>query len=223
MSEPSMHSKRRPNRLMPAMIVVSVVIHLVIFARIAYIYRSDKLTVIELTMKDMDKPEGRTIPRPRRRPEPPSVTEPDMARFKIPSFAMPDITPALSKSLMENIGAPQMSPDTAEGLSGLFSGNGQGFFSRKDYFDMVRMKIESAKKYPEPARGRMIEGRVTVRFTILPDGQVTSLTVFKFSGNRSLDQAALKAVEDAAPFSRPPSTLFKGPLPMELTIAFELT
>lgn len=215
--------KNQPNRLMQGMIGVSVIIHLLIFARIAHIYRSENLTVIELSMKDTDKPVGRVIPRPRRRIDPPTVTEPDMAAFMIPRFALPEEDTALSESMMGTVEAPQVSPDTTAGLSGLFAGDGQGFFIRKDYFDMVRMKIESAKIYPESARGKLIEGRVTLRFTILPDGQVTSLKIFRYSGNRSLDQAALKAVEDAAPFARPPSSLFQGPLPMELAITFELT
>ena len=38
-----------------------------------------------------------------------------------------------------------------------------------DYFEMTRLRIESHKKYPDTARIRRIEGRLTVRFIIGKD------------------------------------------------------
>ncbi|MBU1170982.1 MAG: energy transducer TonB [Proteobacteria bacterium] len=220
MTEPL--TRKKANRLMQAMIAVSVLVHGVLLVYISGIYRSESLTVIELSMKDGIEPSGRAIPRPRIRPPAPAVTLPSIPKA-MPRCDMPTEDKTLAKALMETIQTPISTADQVEGLSGLFSGDGQGLFSKNDYYDMVRMKIESAKQYPEKARGRMIEGRVTVRFTITPDGQVSSLAILKYSGHRSLDQAALKAVENASPFARPPSNLFDGPLHMELTITFELT
>ncbi|MDZ7598372.1 MAG: hypothetical protein U5J82_08805 [Desulfobacterales bacterium] len=37
-----------------------------------------------------------------------------------------------------------------------------------------------------------------------------------------LNQAALAAVRAAEPFSKPPATLFSGPIPLEVSIVFEL-
>jgi len=45
----------------------------------------------------------------------------------------------------------------------------------------------------------------------------------KTSRYKVLDIAALKAVKDAAPFPKPPSRFFKGEIPLELTVVFELT
>jgi protein TonB len=88
---------------------------------------------------------------------------------------------------------------------------------------MVRLKIERHKKYPDSARIRQIEGSVTVCFVITPEGDIKSAEVVRTSGNRALDGAALMAVKDAVPFPKAPASLFKGDIPLELTIVFELT
>ncbi|PXF58968.1 MAG: energy transducer TonB [Deltaproteobacteria bacterium] len=45
----------------------------------------------------------------------------------------------------------------------------------------------------------------------------------KTSGNKTLDRAALTAVKDAVPFPKAPTSFFKGDIPLELTIVFELS
>jgi len=91
------------------------------------------------------------------------------------------------------------------------------------YLEMVRLKIERHKKYPDSARIRQIEGSVTLRFVILTEGDIKSAEVVKTSENRALDGAALMAVKEAAPFPKAPAHLFKGEISLELTIVFELT
>jgi protein TonB len=88
---------------------------------------------------------------------------------------------------------------------------------------MVRFKIESHKKYPEAARARYIEGRVTLGFVLTAGGRTQAVTVVKSSGHPILDQAAVAAVKDASPFPHPPPGLFKEALQMTIVIAFELT
>jgi protein TonB len=215
--------KTLPNRLFQVMIGLSVLVHLVLLVYIAGIYRSESLTVIEMSVADMPDPSGRVIPRPRRRPEPPSIKEPALSRARVPQIALPVEAPDLPSSLMESMAVPTIPAESLAGLSDLTAADGRGLFSQKDYFEMVRMKIERAKTYPESARSRMIEGRVTVRFTITPDGQATGLSIVRHSGRRDLDQAALDAVMNAAPFSPLPRALFTGPLQLELTVCFELT
>ena len=84
-------------------------------------------------------------------------------------------------------------------------------------------EIERHKKYPDAARTRHIEGRVTIRFVITPEGDARVVEVANTSGHKALDTAALKAVKAAAPFPRPPMRLFNGEVPLELAIVFELT
>jgi len=120
----------------------------------------------------------------------------------------------LPDSLMESISMPDI-PDNSIDTGDYVTSN--------DYFEIVRLRIESHKRYPGAAKTRQIEGRVTVRFVIEPDGRVSSSKVVESSRHRVLDQAALSAIKDASPFPRPPMNLFKGPIPLEITIMFELT
>jgi protein TonB len=87
---------------------------------------------------------------------------------------------------------------------------------------MVRLKIERNKKYPEEARSRQIEGRVTVKFVIMPEGGIRDAAIVKSSSQKALDMAALQAVQNASPFPRPPARFFKGPVPLTVTVVFEL-
>lgn len=210
---------------MQGMIVVSIAIHLIILMHIAGIYKSENLTFIELSIQDISKPGGRMIPRPRIRHTPPEI--PAVKQIAVPSIPVPiqvdPVDPTLPDGLMETIAAPEVPSGVGQGFSDLFTHDSDNLLTRKDYLDMLRMKIERSKQYPEDARKRYIEGRVTVRFTLTSDGQVSSVSSVRLSGNSSLDQAAINAVYSAAPFARPPSGLFKGPVTMELTIVFELT
>ncbi|MFH1076258.1 MAG: energy transducer TonB, partial [Pseudomonadota bacterium] len=106
---------------------------------------------------------------------------------------------------------------------GNFRGNDTGgFVNAQSYFEMIRLKIERHKAYPDKARLNHVEGRVTVRFAITSLGNVHEVKVIRSSRNKSLDQAAIDAVQKSAPFSRPPVNLFKQDIPFEITIHFEL-
>jgi protein TonB len=217
-------NKRKPNRLLQGMIVISLLIHGVIFMHIAGIYRSNALTFIELTVRDFSDPPGREIPRPRMRSNPPEIK--DLKQIHIPKPQVPKIfldkvdTPSAS-TLTESMGVPEI-PGVASDMARWQPGATGDYMSQADYFDMVRMRIESRKKYPDAARKRQIEGRVEVAFILGPDGSVAEASVTKTSRHPDLDRAALLAVQNAAPFPRPPSRLFEGPLKMTITIMFEL-
>lgn len=64
----------------------------------------------------------------------------------------------------------------------------------------ILQRIEPFKRYPAAARIEKLEGRVVVRAVILADGQLASSDIAKSSGHDILDQAALEAVRQAAPF-----------------------
>ena len=120
----------------------------------------------------------------------------------------------LPDSVMESVSMPVI-PDNPGDMSDCVTPN--------DYFEIVRLRIESYKRYPNAAKARQIEGRTTVRFVIERDGRISLLKVVRSARYRALDQAALSAVKEASPFPRPPKNLFKGPIPLEITIMFELT
>jgi len=102
------------------------------------------------------------------------------------------------------------------------SGAGADYTTAQSYLEMVRLKIERHKKYPEDARTGRMEGRVTVKFVITPEGDIRDTAVVKSSRQKALDEAALLAVQNASPFPRPPARFFKGPVPLTVTVVFEL-
>lgn len=218
--------EKRPNWILRAMIAVSLGVHLVVFMEIADIYRSENQSVIELTVRD-EEPPARSIPRPPTRhkmPEARDVERIDVAKPHIPDVRMDPVETETPDPLSEAIAVPDTS-GLAAGLSDWAPAAPvrSEYLTRKDYFDMLRLKIESRKEYPASAQNRQVEGRVVVGFTLAADGSVQSASVVESSGHRALDRAAVNAVKAAAPFPRPPSTLFSGPLQMVVPIMFELT
>ncbi len=216
----SVSEKKKPNYVMRTMIAVSLAIHLLILLHIAGIYRSQAMTYIELTLNGISKPAARSIPRPRLRHQTPETTSAhhrEIVKSFVPVSAVTKINAAGTEPLMADIGTADVP------FSGTNFDSAPMFATTNDYFDMVRMKIESRKQYPADARARGLEGRVNVRFVITMDGQVSSLEIVKSAKRTSLDQAALEAVKKAAPFPRPPSGLFKDKIRVELAILFELT
>ncbi len=205
---------------------ISLGIHIVIFMHISGIYNSNALTYIELTLHNVSKLSPRSIPRPRHRPKAPQPM--DVKRLKItqrqiPSFKPIRIDPAekgLPDSLMEGISMPDIAAGSGLNIADWSPGELDTSYS---YLEMVRLKIERHKSYPDTAKVRQIEGSVTIRFIITPEGGVRAVELVKPSRHLFLDTAALNAVKDAAPFPKPPRHLFKGEIPLELTIVFELT
>ena len=222
--------RRGPNRLLQGLILVSLGIHALIFLHIAGIYRSKTLSFIEFAMHDT--PPVRSIPRPRRRIKPPpqaeDVKRPDVAQRPVPSVKPLKLDPVdrnLPDSLMERIPVPK-APDTSgprvTGWDPAQVAAASEFETAQTYLEMVKLRIERFKRYPRRARDRQVQGSVLVRFVITPDGGVRDVRVARSSGHGDLDEAACKAVEGAAPFPRPPARFFKGVVPLQLAIVFEL-
>ncbi len=223
-------NKKTPNRLMQLMIGISLIIHLFLFMHIAGIYRSHALTCIELTMRNVSKPFSRAIPRPRIRHHDPKISNIKKLSFqknRIPSFKIDPVKSDPVNAPVENISSPDIQKNSAPVISGWNPGWNQGasteFITSKDYFDMVRLKIESCKKYPLSAKLKHIEGRVTIQFMIKQNGQISNLKLLANASHGILNKAALNAVKKAAPFPVPPPNLFKKPINIEITILFELT
>jgi len=226
--------QRKPNWLLRGLILISMAIHLVIFMHITGLYCSTMLTYIELTLRDTSKPPKRSIPRPRQRPKPPDLVW-EVKKLKVTQRLIPQLKPIriepaerdLPDSLVERISIldipnvpildiSEWSPDEPDAVS-------DNYATSNSYLKMVKLKIEKHKKYPDKARIRQIEGSVTIRFLITSEGEVSAAEVVKTSRYEVLDTAALKAVKDAAPFPKPPKRFFKGEVPLEITIVFELT
>lgn len=217
-------NKKPPNRLLQVLIGVSLVVHFFILLHIAGIYNINSLSYIELSVRNFSKPAGREIPRPRLRHKPPEIKEPVKLNVPVPhvpKINIEKIDAAVPTALTEAISIPDTAGLSADVAQWQPAGTA-AYATRSDYFDMLRMRIESRKKYPDRARNRQIEGRVEVGFQVADDGSVTDVEIVKTSRHPDLDRAALLAVKNAAPFPRPPSRFFDGPLKMTITIMFEL-
>ncbi len=218
--------KSRPNWIFRAMVALSLGVHLIIFMHIARLYHSGERTVIEVSVKD-EKPVQRSIPQPRVRrriPETADVNKISVPKQHVPKMKVEPADTDCPETITEEIASPDVSGVSADAADWqpLAAGSGK-YLTRNEYFDMLRLKIESSKEYPESAQRRQIQGRVVVGFTVRPDGRVGSAEVIQSSRHSDLDRAALRAVRNSSPFPRPPSSLFEGPLEMRITIVFELT
>jgi periplasmic protein TonB len=86
---------------------------------------------------------------------------------------------------------------------------------RRAYLGTLSKSIERAKVNP---RSRLA-GTVMVRFTVSPDGSLVSRSVEKSSGSKILDDAAVAALDRAAPFPPMPQNVAQGPI--EVSVPFE--
>ena len=226
-----MGSGLKPNWLLRTLVVFSIGVHALIFARVAEFYSPQALSYIELTLQDNTNPSPRIIPRPRCRPKkPPSPV--DLKKVKcikrIPDLPKPirmdPIKTACSNS-GECIGGPGALVQNEFGLVH-WDPNMAPFVEYEtaaSYLEMVKLRIEREKRYPENARTRQIEGHITVQFVITPEGNIKRAAIVKKSGHAVLNEAALLAVNKAAPFQKPPPRFFKGDVTLTVTIVFELT
>ena len=225
--------EKNANWLLRGLIGISLVVHIIIFMHVAGFYQTSALSFIEMTLDDISKPFSRDIPRPRIKQKP--VEKPrDVKKLEIQKRVMPQFAPIkldnvdknLSSGAVESIGASEILKGAGLDLAGWDPGAMQGLkeiVTKKDYYDLIQLRIESNKQYPQMAKAQRIEGRTTVSFTIALDGSISKLAVVTGSRDKSLDEAAVKAVEKASPFPRPPLKLFSGPISIEITVVFETT
>ena len=87
-----------------------------------------------------------------------------------------------------------------------------------DYVNTIDGLIHKAVVYPRLAKMREQEGTVAVAVKIDGAGSVADATVETSSGNTTLDNAAIEAAKNAAPFPAPPG----GGALVHLKVAFSL-
>lgn len=203
----------------------------------AGIYENRAISYIELTLQQVSKPSVRDIPSPRLRQQQvqqTDVTPIEAKPFQVPKMKQDPLVPQTPTVTHDQISLPQM-PDTVSAVSVPVNGfniqpeaavdttNVQTeFATARDYFEMLNLRIHSVKEYPEFAKSRHIQGRVKVKFVLLADGSLKEVQVVKSSQHSNLDDAAVNAVKKAAPFPRPPASLFKTPVTFQVHILFEL-
>ena len=88
-----------------------------------------------------------------------------------------------------------------------------------NYLQLIQKKIEAQKKYPKKAIEGGQEGTSYVKFTVLPNGDVSEIAIINSSGSLTLDEAAIAMVRNANPFPALPQN---SPLFINLPITFKI-
>ena len=68
------------------------------------------------------------------------------------------------------------------------------------YNQRLKQRIESIWVYPRRAAAQGIYGDLVIKFTILQNGNLGSVELVRTSGHKDLDDAAMKALRDGAPY-----------------------
>jgi protein TonB len=87
---------------------------------------------------------------------------------------------------------------------------------RRAYLGQVRKTLERSKVNPRST----LSGTVLIKFTVGPKGELISRTVQQSSGSKILDDAAMAALDRAAPFPPLPQEIASGPLEVQVPFRF---
>lgn len=90
------------------------------------------------------------------------------------------------------------------------------------YQDMVKQKIEEARRYPLWARKQSIEGIVYINFIVLSNGLSQDIKIIRSAGSKSLDEEAVETIKRANPFPPIPKEINTAQVQMEVAIVFSL-
>jgi len=224
---------RRPqhNWTLYSLFALSLMLHVGLFIYLNGLYNEPTETRIEVTLQDIVDPTKRVIPKPRTRTKPPEKTK-DIKRLTLAQPLKKNLEPlSIAPVDYSDLKKPESleAPDFVKSSNPLTTWNpptsteSSDHLSSREYLAMVRLRIERHKKYPNAAKSRQLEGEVLVHFVITTNGNVEATKITRSSGHSILDKAGLTAVRNAAPFPKPPAEFFKGKIPIEVPIVFELT
>lgn len=96
--------------------------------------------------------------------------------------------------------------------------------ARADYTwlsETILRRMEELKRYPAEARLDRVEGKVVLKAIVKSDGNVEAVEVFRSSGHKSLDRAAVELLNLAAPF-RFPHLLDKPQMMVKIPMSYKL-
>jgi protein TonB len=93
------------------------------------------------------------------------------------------------------------------------------------YIEDWRQKVEriGTMNYPEAAKNQKIYGSLQLTVSIKPDGAVENIEINRSSGQKILDEAALRIVQLAAPYAAFPSDIAKDTDILSITRTWTFT
>jgi len=90
------------------------------------------------------------------------------------------------------------------------------------YQDMVKQKIQQARRYPLWAKKQHIEGTVSMSFVISPDRPARDIRILRYSGYSILDDEAVATIKRAESFPHMPKHRNNRSVRMDVAIVFAL-
>lgn len=99
--------------------------------------------------------------------------------------------------------APASDPDSIDNDSGekTVSRSTNTAMRNSSIIELLHTKISEHKQYPYMARRQRREGIARIEFVLHPDGSINEAHLVNSSRTRSLDKAAIEAVESIEPFN----------------------
>lgn len=92
----------------------------------------------------------------------------------------------------------------------------------RQYKARLRQLIASHKRYPKRAKRRGQEGKVSLSFSIRHSGVISNIRVIKSSGVSSLDNAAIRAIQQTSRQLPYPAGMAKRSFQLTITLAYQL-
>lgn len=96
-------------------------------------------------------------------------------------------------------------------------------FGYIDYFAGIKRGVETVWAYPPEAMNSGAGGSTVLRFTVLRSGVLDEVRLLGSSGAAALDNAAMDAVRNAAPFQAFPGSLDKEKIHVVATFTYQST
>ncbi len=157
----------------------------------------------------------RTVPLPPEReegmPEKKGAPSPEGEKGPLPFLTQRDIDDLARKGMPpRRPGDDSVTLDTSE-------------FKFISYNRWLKLKVENVLRYPPLAAESGLQGVVYIRFDILRDGSLGTLEVLKSSGYKILDDEALRAIRDSAPFQPLPAEWNMDRYPIRAAVIFYLS
>lgn len=163
--------------------------------------------------------------RPERAPAPPkTVTKPKPA----PAPPPPETNPAPAANEMANDGAGDSAPaslaagdgggaEAGSGGADQALGSGASAALAQLWGGAIRREVEARKRFPRNVRRT---GVTMVALRVARTGALVSSHVRESSGSKALDEAAIRAVRDAAPYAAAPDGLSGASFEFALPVVF---
>ena len=90
------------------------------------------------------------------------------------------------------------------------------------YAKLIKERIMTEWRYPEEAKNYLVEGSLSVLFSLIREGQLTQIEITRPSGYDILDQEAIRAIRWSSPFPAFPGNITVSRLNIKANFDYRL-